>query len=121
MGSPGSDNSGSASLSSSGSRKRSALSTNEGPNRSVVDFDTEDQLREALLSFLNEEDVSNQSCSTQLTSFISEIREGQLVQKVGLFRYHRTCQFLFSINVVLTLSVVISPLCSGGKNSGAAN
>lgn len=74
------------SSSSGGSRKRSATSTNEGPNRSVVDYDTEDQLRVALLSFLNDEDENNQDCSAQLTSLLSEIREGQPVQKVCLVK-----------------------------------
>jgi hypothetical protein len=70
------------SSSSGGSRKRSAMSTNEGPNRSVVDFDTESQLREALLTFFNDEEEINPNCSTQLSSILSDIREGQPIQKV---------------------------------------
>lgn len=65
-----------------GSRKRSALSTNEGPYRSVVDYDTEEQLFEALMLFLDDEVEHNQSCSAQMTSLLSEIREGEPVQTV---------------------------------------
>jgi hypothetical protein len=72
------DDDGSASKRSS--RKRPAHSTNQGPNRSVVDYDTEDQLREAMTSFV--ENSNTNSCSEQLSPLLDEIHEGQPVQKV---------------------------------------
>jgi hypothetical protein len=57
---------------------------NQGPYRSVVDYDTEEQLFEALMLFLDDEVDHNQSCSAQMTSLLSEIRDGEPVQKVGL-------------------------------------
>jgi hypothetical protein len=66
-----------------GSRKRSVYSTNQGPNRSVVDYDNDDELREAMLSFINDAyDMNSNSCSAQLTALLGEIHEGQPVQKV---------------------------------------
>jgi hypothetical protein len=65
------------------SRKRSVYSTNQGPNRSVVDYDDDDQLKEAMLSFVNDADKMNSnSCSAHLTALLGEIGEGQPVQKV---------------------------------------
>jgi hypothetical protein len=75
---------GSASSASSDRRgKRSATSTNQGPYRSVVDYDTEEQLFEALMLFLDDEVEHNQSCSAQMTSLLTEIREGEPVQEVS--------------------------------------
>ncbi len=66
-----------------GSRKRSAHSTNPSQYRSVVDFDTEDELREAMLTFLSDVDGDlNGSCSAQLSALLGEIEDGQPVQKV---------------------------------------
>ena len=66
-----------------GSRKRSVHSTNQTPHRSVVDYDTEEQLREAMLSFISDvEGESNGSCSAQLSALLGEIHDGQPVQKV---------------------------------------
>lgn len=66
-----------------GSRKRSMHSTNQSPFRSVVDFDTEEQLREAMLSFISDVDGENNgSCSAQLSALLGEINDGQPIQKV---------------------------------------
>ena len=66
-----------------GSRKRSAHSTNPSQYRSVVDFDTEDELRDAMLTFLSDVDGDlNGSCSAQLSALLGEIQDGQPVQKV---------------------------------------
>jgi hypothetical protein len=87
---------------SNASRKRSSASSNQGPHRSVVDYDTEEQLREALLSFLNDDDEDTcRDCSSQLTSLLSEIQEGQPVQKVGFINCFATvfaivCHFFHS-------------------------
>jgi hypothetical protein len=64
-------------------RKRSVHSTNPTPYRSVVDYDTDEQLREAMLSFLSDiEDENTGSCSAQLTALLGDIQDGQPVQKV---------------------------------------
>lgn len=59
-------------------RKRSAASSNLGPNRSVVDYETEEQLRLAMMAV--------EDCSPELVSMLSGIQEGQPVQKVSLGR-----------------------------------
>lgn len=75
---------GSASSSSSDRRRyRSAASTNQGSYRSVVDYDTEEQLFEALMLFLDDDVEHNQSCSAQMTSLLTDIRGGEPVQKVS--------------------------------------
>jgi hypothetical protein len=79
-----SDDGSATSASSDESRKRSAASTNQGSYRSVVDYDTEEQIFEALMLFLDDEVDHNQSCSAQMNSLLSEIREGEPVQKVSL-------------------------------------
>jgi hypothetical protein len=58
-------------------RKRSASSTNTGPYRSVVDYETTDDLRAALMT---------RKCDTppddNVAAMIAAIQDGQPVQKV---------------------------------------
>lgn len=86
--------------------KRSVHSTNEGPNRSVVDYDTEEQLREAMYSFMydSDDDIDplldmndtndaqnssgrncNSNCSAQLSALMKDIYEDihQPLQKMS--------------------------------------
>lgn len=58
-------------------QKRPARSSNAGPSRSVNDYETEEQLRRALM----EVDVS---LDDDCTPIMLEIAEGQPVQKVCL-------------------------------------
>jgi hypothetical protein len=68
-------------------RKRSIHSTNQTPYRSAVDYDTEEDLREAMLFFIRDVDDENGGsgvdCSTQLTALLDDIRDGHPVQKVA--------------------------------------
>jgi hypothetical protein len=63
------------------SRKRSASSTNTGPYRSVVDYETTDDLRAALMTA---------QCDTppddNVAAMIAAIHDGQPVQKVRIKR-----------------------------------
>jgi hypothetical protein len=57
---------------------RSVSSSNPGPNRSVVDYETDELLQMALMA--------TENCSTELASMLAEIEDGQPVQKVSVGR-----------------------------------
>jgi hypothetical protein len=56
-------------------RKRSSFSTNSGAYRSVVDYDTEDDLRAAMIAAQN-------NPSDSMAAMIAAIEQGEPVQKV---------------------------------------
>jgi hypothetical protein len=63
-------------MNSENGRKRSVASTNQGMFRSVVDYDTEDQLRLAMMT------AQCGDPDAETAAMIAAIREGQPVQKV---------------------------------------
>jgi hypothetical protein len=56
-------------------RKRSSFSTNSGIYRSVVDYDTEDELRAAMVAAQN-------NPSNSMAALMAAIEQGEPVQKV---------------------------------------
>lgn len=82
-------------------RKRSASSSNNsGPNRSVTDYDTEEQLHKAMLAV-------EEGCSADLSAMLAEIQEGQPVQKVGSIKEYFHVRMNRSVNELYSIQCFI--------------
>jgi hypothetical protein len=87
------------------SRKRSASSTNTGPYRSVVDYETADDLRAALMT-----SQCNTPPDDNVAAMIAAIQDGQPVQKVRTKSVDCMCMFpcYFGWGKVWSLTYLVS-------------